>query len=217
MSAVLTVFRLSAKRSKVIFWLPIVLLYLLLPALAVTAEQNLGAERCCELLSFAANALLPICAVLWGMAYLQLWIDNDAMETIHACDRGRRTCASAMVFLGAVLWLMALPGSVAAYSLLEYPLAQWGKLGTEIFFSLITLYIVSILSRSVGTGVIVIVSYQLFCVLFSNDSDFNSFCIINVKIEQMQEVLPKYLAVFAVTTGFWVLAYLAERYIYRKY
>lgn len=217
MSAVLTVFRLSMKRSKVIFWLPIVLLYLLLPALAMTSDQSLGTEQCCELLSFAVNALLPICAVLWGMAYLQMWIDNEAMETIHACDRGRRTCAGAMVFLGALLWLLALPGSVVAYRTLEYPLAQWGKLGAEIFFSLTILYLVSILSRSVGAGVIIIVSYLLFCALFSNDSDFNSFCIINVRIEQIQVLLPKYLAVFAATTGVWVLAYLAERYIYRKY
>lgn len=217
MSTVLAVFRLSMKRAKASFWLPIFLVYVLLPGLVVTSSKSLEPERCCEILSFAVNSLLPICAVLWGMAYLQIWIDNDAVETIHACDRGRRTCAGAMAFLGALLWLMALPGSIAAYHALGYPLAQWGKLRAEIFFSLATLHFVSILTRSVGAGVIAIISYLLFCALFSNDNSVSKFCIIDVKIGQIQEILPRYLVVFGASLALWFMTHLTERHFYRKY
>lgn len=218
MRASLSLIRLSFKRARFIFTLPILLGYLIIPAISSAAYRSLGLSRCLETISYATHTLIPICAVLWGMAYLQMWIDNDGQETIRACSRGKQTCAFAMVFLMLYLTVILLPIYLVAHFLVDYSTSEYIKVFAEMIFSVSMLYFISLVSRTVSVGIITVIAYLLFCVFFSGNAVFAKYCLINPSlIAEFEDVISRYFPLILLSLLLVVISHFYERYLYRKY
>ena len=214
----LRILRFSYKRNRFILFLLLMVFYILIPGLAAATHRVFGLERCIETISYASHTLIPLCSVLLGLVYLQMWIDNDCQETMRACSRGRFTSGIGILILTAILVLMLLPLILVAMKTLDYSFGEFIKLSAEIFFCLTMLYALSLLFRSMAVGIIVVIAYLMFCILFSGNADFVGFCIVRVgAVASLGDAFELYLPVTVVSAFVLASAILFERYVYRKY
>ena len=69
---------LTAKNHRLNSLLPILVAYVILPAIG--SVSNMEANQATKMICYAYQFLLPLTATLWGMTYLQVWIDNPGEE-----------------------------------------------------------------------------------------------------------------------------------------
>lgn len=218
MKTYMSTFWLSIKRSKLILFLFLFTSYILIPAISVLTYRTFGVKRCLESISYASHTLIPICSVLWGLVFLQIWVDNDWQETLRACSRGQYVCGINIVISTVAMILMLLPAFFIATEMVGYSTADFIKLSIEVQFCMTILYVIALLARSVTVGVIVVTGYLLFCILFSGNSTFAAFCIIkNGSIASGADIIANYLPMTLIFAGIWSLAASFERFLYRKY
>lgn len=218
MKTYLNTFWLSIKRSKLILILFVFTSYILIPAISVLTYRTFGIKRCLESMSYASHTLIPICSVLWGLVFLQIWVDNDWQEALRACSRGRYICGINVVLSTVVIIIILLPAFFVAAEMVGYSTADFIKLSIEVQFCMTILYVISLLTRSVTVGVIVVTAYLLFCVLFSGNSTFAAFCIIkNGYIASAADIINTYLPMSFICSAIWILSAMFERFLYRKY
>lgn len=218
MSTYLSLFRLSYKRSPVVAIIPILVGYIVLPIMGITTYRSFGPSRCVDTISGAAHALIPISAVLLGMVYLQMWIDNDGQEAIRACRRGKQTCMSAMLLLSVCLLFLLFPMFCVAFFVVSFPVSELIKLYAEILFSLGSLYFISIFARSVAVGIIAVMTYILFCIMFCGNDSFADVCLIKTtSLATIKDVINLYVPLIIVVLIAVIITHLYERMFYRKY
>ncbi len=218
MRTYLSLFRLSYKRSPVVVMMPVLIGYLLIPIMGITTYRSFGSSRCVDTISSAAHTLIPISAVLLGMAYLQMWIDNDGQEATRACRRGKQTCALAILLLSAYLSLALFPMFCVAYYAVSFPFAELIKLYAEILFSFCVLYSLSIFTRSVAVGIIAVMTYLLFCIMFCGNASFSNACLIKTtSLATTENVTGLYIPLIFAALVAVALTHIYERMFYRKY
>lgn len=98
---------ITLRRSLLLFFIPIICMYGIIPIVAIVSPRNEGLQNTI----MASRILLPPSALLWYMAYLQMWIESEGQEAMRACSKGKHTCAPELMLLAASFMLALLPGA----------------------------------------------------------------------------------------------------------
>lgn len=92
---------ITLRRSLLLFFIPIICMYGIIPIVAIVSPRNEGLQNTI----MASRILLPPSALLWYMAYLQMWIESEGQEAMRACSKGKHTCAPELMLLAASFML----------------------------------------------------------------------------------------------------------------
>ena len=200
---------LTAKNHRLNSLLPILVAYVILPAIG--SVSNMEANQATKMICYAYQFLLPLTATLWGMTYLQVWIDNPGEEAMRSCCLSRTLVIDLFVLTISYMTVVLPAFSVITFT---YGLSfiEHYRLIIEVFTMVGLLYAVATGSHSSTIGGVLCICYLIFSTLFARDSAVEAFCIIKpILIGDICDLGKVYtpFAIFAVIA--WVLGFLFDR------
>ena len=172
----LQLIRITLRRSLLLLFTPILCIYVIIPIVAIVSPRNEELQN----VIMASRILLPPGALLWYMAYLQMWIESEGQEAMRACSKGKHTCAPELLLLVGFFMLALLPGAFVAYAAYGPVLHEYLYICVQILWTGGMLYLLSVLLHSVAMGSMIVLSYLLFCVFFSKDGAMQGFCLLKL-------------------------------------
>lgn len=194
MKALVQELYLTFRRSRIVFFLPLLAAWLLMPAASVCARNTMEPEACKAFVISLNHSFLPLCGTLWGMCYLQMWFDHDGVECMRACSGGRHSCAAGLLVLYIVLCFTYVPAVLVEKLLVSLSFLEFWKLLAELLLCLSFLYALTVASRTVFVSLMTVVGYCLFCILFSGDATMESLCLIRINVPvSTQELMHLYI------------------------
>lgn len=183
------------KRTPAQLLLPIVALYVVLPSIGIMSYQSSGVSESQNLLIYAAQVFLPICSLLWPMAYMQMWVDDDCVETLISCNRRHRSCLGELLLLYLVHMAMLLPPFIVFFVIYEFMPLEYIRIAVQCLFTIAVFYAATQLLKNVTLGSLPIITYLFICVCFSGNSDFQLLSIIKpMAIPSVLELGKNYIA-----------------------
>lgn len=212
MKALVQELYLTFRRSRIVFFLPLLAAWLLMPAASVCARNTIEPEACKAFVISLNHSFLPLCGTLWGMCYLQMWFDHDGVECMRACSGGRHSCAAGLLVLYIVLCFTYVLAVLVEKLLVSLSFLEFWKLLAELLLCMSALYALTIASRTIFISLMTVVGYNLFCILFSGDASLESLCLIRINIPASSyDILHVYLPLFIVSFIIFVLSFLVEK------
>lgn len=205
--------RITLRRSPLLFFVPIICIYGILPIVAIVSPRNEVLQN----IIIISRILLPPSALLWYMAYLQMWIESDGQEAMRACSKGKHTCAPELMLLAVYFMLTLLPGVFIVSAVYGSVFHEYLYICVQILWAGGLLYVLSVLLHSVAMSSMLVLSYLLFCVFFSKDSSLLTFCLLKLDILSGWESLTSDslpLLLFAVLLV--AIGHIGERFFYHK-
>lgn len=166
------------KRTPAQLILPLVVVYVVLPSIGIMSYQSSGVSESQNLLIYAAQVFLPICSLLWPMAYMQIWVDDDCIETLISCNRRQKSCLEEMLLLYLGYMATLLPPFIAFYIVYGFIPLEYIRIGVQCLFSMAVFYAATQLLRNVTLGSLPIITYLFLCICFSDNSDFEALSIL---------------------------------------
>lgn len=186
---------LSFRRARILFWVPIGLAHIALPLAVVTAYME-SKETALSTYSALMQIFLPIGAVLWAMAYLQIPFDSAGKETLCSCKRGKRTCLLDIWLIIIGFLIMLIPNMMIATAVFGFLWPEYIRLMVEICFSVSAVYVLTVLCSSVTMGGMVIILYLLFCTICSGTASMEMFSVLEMNVlANVQGLTSKYLLI----------------------
>lgn len=174
----LQLIRLTFRRTLPLFLAPIVIAYIVLPLIAATGLVSGNRENALGNLIYGEQAMLPVGALLWAFAYLQVWIDSDGEETMRACRQEKHVCSAELLMLNAGFMVMLLPVLLAGTLFFGSLWAEYARLIVQVFFFTGVFYLASVLLRSVTMSGMLVLAYQLYCVFFCRSAEMRGYCLV---------------------------------------
>ena len=168
---------ITLRRSLLLFFIPIICMYGIIPIVAIVSPRNEGLQNTI----MASRILLPPSALLWYMAYLQMWIESEGQEAMRACSKGKHTCAPELMLLAASFMLALLPGAFIVSTVYNPMFHEYFYICVQILWTGGMLYVLSVLLHSVAMSSMLVLSYLLFCAFFSKDSSMQGFCLLKLE------------------------------------
>lgn len=170
--------RIVLKRTPTQFILPLAVIYVVLPSIGIMSYQSSGVSESQNLMIYAAQVFLPICSLLWPMAYMQMWLDDDCVETLISCNRRHKSCLGELLLLYLGYMTMLLLPFVAFCIVYGFVPLEYVRVGIQCLFATATLYAATQLLKNVTLSSLPIITYLFICVCFSGNSDFQLLSII---------------------------------------
>ncbi len=174
--------RLTFRRSLVLFLIPVALAYLVIPLCVSVSMHEGGPERGLQTFVYAIQVFLPMGALQWAMAYLQVWIDSDGQEAMRACRAGKKSRVRDLSILLLCFFVMLLPGAAYSARFFGFQWKEYARVIVETVFSVSVLYAVSVLLNSVTMGGMMVILYLLFCAFFSDDVVIRRFSMVKAQV-----------------------------------
>lgn len=212
----LTLISITVKSSALLFFVPLFVAYLVLPFFYTSLSNIDDKEYVVQRLYYIAQTLIPVCSILWPMAYLQILIDSDGQETMRACKHGRYTCVWELVLLELILLFTLAPMAGVSINLFGLRVGEFIRLLSQISFAYGLLYFTSILLQSVSMAGMIIVSYLLFSVIFSESEALSKICIINNSLVTIDDIMMRYVPAFILAIIFYALGNFFEKRYFPK-
>lgn len=200
---------LAAKAHWRIALLPILFAYGVLPAAGLAARSETQATVS---VSFAAQLLLPFGAVLWGMSYLQIWIDSAGEEAMLACSKGR-TRVVELLLLSLFFLSPVFPAYLMLAARFALPFTEYLRLTIQTLILIGLLYGGSAAAHSASLGGMLPIGWLLFSALFTRDESLAAFCIIKPGIVSQAPELQGYAPFAGIAVIGWGIGWIMERII----
>ena len=186
--------RIVLKRTPAQLILPLAVIYVVLPSIGIMSYQSSGVSESQNLMIYAVQVFLPICSLLWPMAYMQMWVDDDCVETLISCNRRHKSCLGELLLLYLGYMTMLLLPFVAFCIVYGFVPLEYVRVGIQCLFATATLYAATQLLKNVTLGSLPIITYLFICVCFSWNPDFESLSIIKATaIYSFSELLKSYI------------------------
>lgn len=187
--------RIVLKRTSAQLIIPIVAAYVVLPAIGIMSYQSSGVSESLDLMIYATQVFLPICSLLWPMAYMQMWVDDDCVETLISCNRRHKSCLGELLLLYLGYMVMLLPPFIVFCIVYGFMPLEYVRIGVQCIFTVAIFYTATQLLKNVTLGSLPIITYLFICVCFSENSDFQLLSIIKpIAIYSMLELGKNYIA-----------------------
>lgn len=185
--------RIVLKRTPAQLIIPIVAAYVVLPAIGIMSYQSSGVSESLDLMIYATQVFLPICSLLWPMAYMQMWVDDDCVETLISCNHRHKSCLGELLVLYLGYMTMLLLPFVAFCIVYGFVPLEYVRVGIQCLFAMATLYAATQLLKNVTLGSLPIITYLFICVCFSGNPDFQLLSIIkSIRINSLHELASDY-------------------------
>lgn len=170
--------RIVLKRTPTQLILPLAVIYVVLPSIGIMSYQSSGVSESQNLMIYAAQVFLPICSLLWPMAYMQIWVDDDCAETLISCNRRHKSCLGELLILYLGYMVMFIPPFMIFCIIYGFVPLEYVRVGIQCLFAMATLYAATQLLKNVTLGSLPIITYLFICVCFSGNSDFEALSIL---------------------------------------
>jgi len=168
------------RRTMLLVSVPLLITYVVLPLVVAMNTFNVSIQQ--QILTFAMQSLIPVSSLLWAMAYLQIWVEDDGREAMQACQGGKYSCAYEIVMIALGFALMLIPATYFASCVFDSMWMEYARLTLQIGLFLSSFYLLAIVFNSVTMSSMLLMSYNFFCVFFSGDSTIHRYCIIRPHI-----------------------------------
>lgn len=181
------------KRTPIQLILPIAVAYVILPAIGIMSYQSSGVSESLDLMIYATQVFLPICSLLWPMAYMQMWVDDDCIETLISCSHRHKSCLGEILLLYLGYMIMLLLPFVAFFAAYGFVPLEYIRIAVQCLFTMAIFYAATQLFKNVTLGSLPIITYLFICVCFSGNPDFQLLSIIkSIKINSLHELAASY-------------------------
>lgn len=174
----LRLIRLTFRRTPAQALLPVVMLYAVLPMVAAATYRPGDPSKSLSTLIYLAQALIPVCGILWPMAYLQPWVEGDSREALKACRGKAGTCLGEAVLLYLGYLVLQLPVFLAFFAVYGFLWMELVRLSVQCLFVIAAFYAFAQLSGSVTIGSLPVIAYLLLCVCFAGKPELAGFSIL---------------------------------------
>ena len=177
---------------------PLFLTLFVQPA-AILLNQSMTTEEIMRVYIYASQTLLPLGMLLWGMAYLQVWIDSDGEEMLRSVKQGQHSVYPNLFLLVILYSLANIPSHLLALAYQVSNHWQYLRVFAVYIFFVGVLYLLSLLLRSVTIAACVLFIY-LFLASMSPERD--AYALWNVlrphELVTAAHFQPYYLVVLSI-------------------
>lgn len=170
--------RLTFRRTLAQALLPVIMLYAVLPMVAAATYRPSDLSKSLSVLIYLAQALIPVCGILWPMAYLHPWVEGDSREALKACRGKGQTCLGEVVLLYLGYLILQVPVFMAFFAAYGFLWMEFVRLSAQCLFVLAAFYAFAQLSGSVTIGSLPVIAYLLLCVCFAGKPELAGFSIL---------------------------------------
>lgn len=205
--------------NRVLFLMPIIVLYLILPALTITTAVNQSIEKSWMMFIFILQTLAPISACFWLIAYLNIWLDEDGEECIRCSQINKPTAVGEVILMLSLFTLLALPIFATASFYYDMVFIEFLRFTISATFLISMLYFFSTLIRSLTISTMLVLSYAVFSITYSRDGALQQFCLLKPYVAvSMDKVFTVYLPLLIISSLLIIMGRIIERkfHFYRK-
>lgn len=156
---------LDLKRS----WLTTMIAPVLTGLLIVYVLKRVAPELRSYVFGLRAQQLLVIAFLLWPMLHLKTWFGSKQMESLRAVENGSYTCSWTVVLIYLLEAIVLLPFILFAVILKLNIIKECALLILLIAPLMASLYLLTVITRSVTFAMTIVTVYILFCIIFYND------------------------------------------------
>ena len=205
---------LIAKSGKVLFLLPIAFALIVPPAI-IFANIGSGIELTRAMYVGMTQTLLPFGVVMWCMAFLQIWIDNDGEEILRASS-GKRSLCPTLICLVVLYLFVGLPGHLLATYYQVTSIWEFLRLIAIYVCAAAVLYFVALILRSVTLAAMFVFIFLVLGILPFSDLRASVFTIIKPTVlASVDNFLNYYLYVFLAGVLLSIAAVVFEKKFFR--
>lgn len=214
----LRLIRITFRRTLAQVLLPVIMLYGVLPTVAVSTYQAKNAAGSLSVLIYVAQALIPVCGILWPMAYLHPWVEGDSREALQACRGKHRTCLGEVLLLYFGYILIQVPIFITFFAIYGFFWMEFVRLSVQCLFVIAAFYAFVQLAGSVTIGSLPVIAYLLLCVCFAGKPELTGFSILSpYGMADAGGLCSIYLPIAAVSILLLLLGAGVERWVLRLF
>lgn len=202
---------LVLRRNRLLTAIPAVVAWALIPYSALSAMAAYDIVDGATTFLYASQMMLPICAILWPMAYLHSWVEGDGVETLRACDLYHKSCFVEVVVFYAMMALLMLPTMLLGVKVFHLSWLEYGRLLLQCFSVAGAFYFCVMLCGNVTIGAIPVIGYLFFCIAIANEPDLAYMSIIEPNKMAEKANWSMLLTVAAVCAGLTAAGYALDR------
>lgn len=169
---------LVLRRNRLLTAIPVVVAWVLIPYSALSARATYDIGEGGRSFIYASQMMLPICTILWPMAYLHNWVEGDGAEALRACDRYHKSCFIEVALFYAMMALLMLPTMLLGVTVFQLSWLEYGRLLLQCFSAAGAFYFCVMLCGNVTIGAIPVIGYLFFCIAIANEPDLAYMSII---------------------------------------
>lgn len=207
---------LVLRRSAFLSVFPVLVAYCFLPFITVARLMNKGDAEALQVFVYASQILLPLCAMLWPMGYLHVWVEGDACEALCSYSTYHKTCIGEMLVLNVIYELMLFPVILFAVFVLDASWLEYFRLMIQVQFILGCFYFAVMAFHNVTIGSIPVIGYLFLCFCISGSAEFSSFSVIEPQHLAEQHNWFTLLLLVPSSIVLFFAGYMIDRY-FRKY
>lgn len=143
---------LVLRRNRLLAAIPVVVAWVLIPYSALSAMATYDIGEGGRAFIYASQMMLPICTILWPMAYLHNWVEGDGAEALRACDRYHKSCFIEVALFYAMMALLMLPTMLLGVTVFQLSWLEYGRLLLQCFSAAGAFYFCVMLCGNVTIG-----------------------------------------------------------------
>lgn len=200
------------RNNRLLFLLPVIVFYLILPLLTISTAVNQNIEESWILFVFILQTLAPISAIFWLIAYLNLWLDEDGEECIRSSQVKKSSCAGEVALTLLLFALITLPIFGVANFYYDTVFFELLRLISATSFLVSVLYLFALLFRSLTIASMLVFSYAIFSITYSRDEAIQHLCLLRPHVAaSAEQILSIYLPLVIVSILLVMLGFMMER------
>lgn len=169
---------LILRRSVFLSFFPVLVVCCFIPCITVTRLWNESDAEALQIFAYASQILVPLCAMLWPMGYLHVWLEGDAFEALRSYSTYHKTCVGELLVLSTIYMLMLFPVIMFAVFVLDASWLEYFRLIIQALFISGCFYFSAMAFRNVTIGSIPVIGYLFLCFCISGSAEFASISII---------------------------------------
>ena len=203
---------LSLKSTKFFYFIPLVVLYILIPLSNYSNIKLLGVETSYIVVMNTAQRLIPILSVWWVFCLIREYIESDGNEVLYAL-RGKKQTNALSILMTTLWYLLHVAVLYTIYSFLYENMAiEYIKIAIQSFFLVSLFYFVVYIFKSTSISFMMILIYYMMTMFFSRETIFEKISIFSIyEACTVELLLDKYLPIFSIGIIFFFLARTTEK------
>lgn len=208
--------RLSFKSIKYYYFIPIVILFILIPISNYFNIQSLGVEICYDLVMNTAQNLIPITSTWWVFLILKEYIEGEGNELLYVYKSMGKTKIIDILLI--VVWFYLHVGILfLAYSFFyQNMLIEYLRILIQSFVLVGALYFLVYTIKSTSLSYMFILIYYIMSMFFSKDTIFELINIYSTnEVMTINLLFTNYSYILLIGIAFFILGMWRNRHYYR--
>ena len=207
---------LSFKNVKVYYFIPLFIIYVLIPFISYLNIKTLGVEVSFTLVMDTAQMLIPITSTWWMFCVLKEYIEGEGNELLYAYENVRKTKILDILLI-YIWYCLHIALLFIVYSFLyDNVFIEYIRIIIQSFVLTAAYYFLIYAFKSTSISYMFILTYYMMSLFFSKDTIFESVDIFSTK-ENMSMYLfeDKYFCVLLVGIILLILGIWKNKYYYK--